>query len=164
MAKSKPQKRRAPPDRTAALRLLRHMSGLQSREPLDTDQVASLLAGTQEALGAMMTGHATQAHALTLVNTLNISLILCEQGLGSECVPQIHAAQDAMLWMRERHRATGRYGFDGQGLRAMQAAVDIYDQQLSSGACTEGLLLGAVDEVKRRINAGNVTRIERVAA
>ncbi|MNY35119.1 hypothetical protein D3C86_1695040 [compost metagenome] len=64
-----------------------------------------------------------------LAACINVGLVRAEQ-IDPVCVAPMVAARDALIrcdGIRGRH---GRYGFDGPGLQAVAAALDVYEEIL----------------------------------
>ena len=64
-----------------------------------------------------------------LASCINVGLIRAEQ-IDAVCVTPMVAARDALIrcdGIRGRH---GRYGFDGPGLHAMTAGLEVYEEML----------------------------------
>ena len=127
-------------------------------QPVTADQARDLAIAYHGALNAIAQGKGTAEDANTLALAANIALMLVEVGLGIDQLPTVHAAQDAIVNMMSRERRTGRFGFAGQELRAVQDLLDLHDAQLSDPDCTEAVMCAALDECKRRREAGQVLR------
>lgn len=66
----------------------------------------------------------------------------------------IKLAQEALLRVRERATRTGKWAFDGDGIRVILAAVNIHDEQISR--VTRKQITNALNEVRRRIDLDEV--------
>lgn len=125
-------------------------------QPVTADQARDLAIAYHGALNAIAHGKGTDEDANTLALAANIALMLVEVGLGIDQLPTVHAAQDAIVNMMRREQRTGRFGFAGEELRAVQDLLDLHDAQLSDPDCTEAVMVAALDECKRRREAGQV--------
>lgn len=151
-------------DPTLAMRLIGKARARQSKAPLARQQLLDLAIGYHGALESLRTG-GREADAHTLAMASNVALMLCELGIGGEYIDGVKRAQDAIVAMLARAAKGGRYGFDGPGLAAVQAMLELHDAQLESPDCTEGLLLAALAEIRKRMAAGQVLEGgERAAA
>jgi hypothetical protein len=146
-------------DPFAAFRALRSTAAAQSTADLDPDQLRDLRIGYHGALAALTSGTAndSDAHALALAS--NVSLLLCEHGIGREYLDDVIAAQQAVVSIKARRERVGRYGATGPELALLQTLLDLHDAQLDSEDCKEYVLIGALVECKRRAAAGHVLEV-----
>lgn len=128
------------------------MSCIVRRLPLVDDQIRDLGIAYRISLQAMLNGRGTEQTWSTLACSLNIALLLCEYGIEAAALPTIKLAQDALLRVRERGQRTGKWAFDGEGIRIILAAVNIHDEQISRA--TRGQIIAALAEVRRRVEIG----------
>jgi hypothetical protein len=141
-------------DPLTSLRILQRARAKQSKTPLAVDQQRDLAIGYHGALEALRTGNATEADAHTLAMASNVCLMLCELGLGSDQTDAVKEAQGYIVAMMDRADLFGSYAFTGPGLKACQVMLELHDAQLESPDCTEGLMLAALAEIRRRIAIG----------
>lgn len=125
-------------------------------QPVSADQARDLAIAYHGALNAIASGNGNGEDANTLALAANIALMLVELGLGIDQLQTVHAGQDAIVSMMARERRTGRLGFTGPELKAVQDLLDLHDAQLSDEDCTEAVMIAALDECKRRRDAGQV--------
>lgn len=135
------------------------MHAQRAIQPVTADQARDLAIAYHGALAAISSGSGTADDANTLAIAANIALMLVEVGLGIDQLPTVHAGQDAIVNMMARERRTGRLGFSGPELRAVQDLLDLHDAQLADPDCTEAVMVAALDECKRRREAGQVLRL-----
>lgn len=95
-------------------------------------------AGNEEALGYLVTG-------------VNMTLGLCEQGLGEEHLQLVIQALEAIHRSMQRVRG-GIYLLDGDGVRAIQETLAVHDAQME--IATERQILAAQRIIDERIAAG----------
>jgi chitinase len=81
-----------------------------------------------------------------------------EQGFCAGAIETIKQAQDAMLTVRARAARINKWGFDGDSLRVVMAALNIHDEQISRA--TKGQITDALREIHRRIERGDVFTLE----
>lgn len=104
---------------------------LARKKRLDDDQTRALGIAYRLALQTLLTGKGNEQAWSTLTCALNVSLVLAENGCGADCVPTIELALNAMRSCKHRAARTKRYGFTGDELRVVMAAVNIHDEQNS---------------------------------
>ena len=104
----------------------------------------------------MMGNHASESAWSVLACSLNIALLLAEQGINADAEPIIKLAQEALMQVR-RHALAGngwRINLSHHLKQAIMAAVCAHDEQCSQ--CTKGQISEALHEVHRRIEIGEV--------
>jgi hypothetical protein len=87
-----------------------------------------------------------------LASTMNVALVLAEQGYGEEFIPEIKAAMESVMDCKYRADRTGRWAFDGAGIQAMRVAIGIHDQQCA--LATRAEIKKALQMIVERANAG----------
>ncbi|MGH7463408.1 MAG: hypothetical protein ACREMA_20560 [Longimicrobiales bacterium] len=83
----------------------------------------------------------------TIVSALRHAHTLAHDGTGEEIMPALIAANDGMIRARERFERTGRMGFDGDALRDIRLALDLWFEQIQ--LCN----IGEVDQATRAVVA-----------
>lgn len=136
------------------------LQAIGMQQPLTQDQRDDLGLAVHLSLERVRTGNGAELDFHTLAAAVNVSLVLCERGIGPEYLPDVTAAQDALVRMLERQRKTGRWGFDGQGYTTLARAVELHEAQV--GGITRDGARAAMLEVRRRVDRGEV--LNRVAA
>jgi hypothetical protein len=144
------------PNFSAPFELLRHTAAAQSAVPMSPEQIANLGVAYHGAVFEIAEGRGTAMHYDTLGAANNIARLLALDGIGAEYLPQIGAASDALVAMRERHARTGRIAFSAADLAAIKEMLLIHDAQLECKDCTEGLITAAIGAAKKLILAGRV--------
>lgn len=130
------------------------MACITRRMPLADDQQRDLGIAYHASLDALMRGHGTEQAWATLACAYNIALLLAEQGIMPFTLPVIKLAQQALLRTRERGQRTGKWGFDGDGLRLVMAVSVIHDEQIS--LATRSQIVAAIKAVRQRVEEGEV--------
>ena len=130
------------------------MACMTRRMPLADDQTRDLGLAYHLALQALLNGNGTEQTWSTLACSINIALLLSECGIEAAAIPTIKIAQEALLRVRDRAQRTGKWAFDGEGIRVILAAVNIHDEQV--GIATRKQITDALHEVHRRIDIGEV--------
>lgn len=87
-----------------------------------------------------------------LASSMNVALVLAEQGYGEECIPDIKRAMESLMDCKYRADRTKRWAFDGDGVKHLRTALDIHDQQCA--AATRAEIKQALLTITRRANAG----------
>lgn len=150
----------------------KHFAGKHRRDPgawaqvigmqqqLTDDQLTDLGMAVHTCIERLRTGHGVELDWHTLAAAVNVSLVLCERGIGPEYLDDIKTAMDALIEILERHRRTGRWAFHGAGYTALSRAVQIHEAQLAN--ITRDSARAAMLEVRRRVDRGEV--LNQVAA
>lgn len=99
-------------------------------------------------------GVATEENWSNLAQAVNMSLLLAEKGIGAEHMCLTFDAQEALMRAAKRGKATGRWGFDGDGIRAVQQALELHDEQIKVASKAE--LLEALHTLRKRVDSGVV--------
>lgn len=129
-----------------------HCVGMQQQ--LTDEQRTDLGMAVHISIERLRTGHGIELDWHTLAAAVNVSLVLCERGVGAEYLDDVKTAQDALIEILERQRRTGRWVFHGSGYVALTHAVAIHEAQLAS--ITRDSARAAMLEVRRRVDRGEV--------
>ena len=129
-----------------------HAVGMQQQ--LTDDQRTDLGIAIHASIERIRIGAPLEQDWHTLAAACNVSLVLCERGVGAEYLDDIKAAQDALVEILHRQRRTGRWAFHGAGYVAIARAVEIHEAQL--GAITRDSARAAMLEVRNRVDRGQV--------
>lgn len=130
------------------------MACITKRMPLADDQTRDLGIAYHVSLQAMLSGRGSEQAWSTVACTLNIAMLLAEDGVEAAALPTILIAQEALLRVRERAQRTSKWAFDGDGIRVILAAINIHDEQISRA--TRGQITAALEELHRRVMIGEV--------
>lgn len=147
------QKRAARSRRNKPHRRIDPMFYITRHIPLRSDQQIDIGIAYHASLQALLTGHGTEQTWSTLACALNTALLLSEYGICAPAIQTIKLAQEAMLRARERAVRTGKWALDGDGIRVLQAALNIHDEQISR--TTRDKITAALNEVHRRASMGD---------
>jgi len=129
-----------------------HAIGMQQQ--LTDDQLTDLGMAVHVCIERLRTGLGIELDWHTLAAAVNVSLVLCERGIGAEYLDDIKTAQDALINILDRHLRTGRWAFDGSAYVALVRAVELHEAQLAS--ITRDGARAAMLEVRRRVDRGEV--------
>ncbi|MDP3425524.1 MAG: hypothetical protein Q8S32_17420 [Burkholderiaceae bacterium] len=136
------------------------LQAIGMQQPLTQEQIDDLGLAVHLAIERLRTGNPIEGDWHTLAAAVNVSMVLCEKGVGAELMPDILTAQDALLRIFDRHTATGRWAFDGPAYKALTRAVEIHEAH--AAAITRDGARAAMLEVRRRAARGEV--LNRVPA
>lgn len=87
-----------------------------------------------------------------LAGSLNVALVLAEQGYGEEFISDIKRAMEGLMSTKYRADRTGRWAFNGDGINHMRIALGIHDQQCALAKRAE--IKKALQMITERANAG----------
>ena len=92
---------------------------------------ATIKIRNHDAMNTLRLGSATRAEIDIIINALNIAEALAQRGVGSDWMPELRAAQDA-LYTLSRRGLTSRFIVRGDELTALNLAMEIHDAQLET--------------------------------
>ena len=136
------------------------LQAIGMQQPLTQEQQDDLGRAVHLSIERLRIGLPIEGDWHTLAAAVNVSMVLCEKGVGADYMPDILAAQDALLRIFDRHASTGRWAFDGPAYTALTRAVAIHEAQ--AAAITRDGARAAMLEVRKRAARGEV--LNRVAA
>jgi hypothetical protein len=122
--------------------------------PLASDQVTDLGLAYRLAFDAMCTGRASEENWSTVVCSLNVGQILCENGIGNEYDAWLVKALDGAFRSKLRAALGNGWGYDDRAMSHIKAALEVHDEQIQ--CATKEEMRDALMEVRRRIDDGNV--------
>lgn len=130
------------------------MDILDRRTPMDASQTTNLGIAYYVAFDEMLRGRGTEEHWSTVVCALNLALLIAETGPGLSRIGIIKSALDGAVRARDRAKATGKWGFDGDAVVDTRISLDTHHSQMA--IVTKTVVLSAIKEMHRRIDAGIV--------
>ncbi|MDN7700043.1 hypothetical protein QZM15_16355 [Burkholderia sp. AU44665] len=89
-----------------------------------------------------------------LAATMNVALVLAEQGYGAEYIPEIKSAMESLMDLKYRADRTGQWAFDGAGIQHMRIALELHDQQCA--LANRGEIKKALKAIVKRANEGHM--------
>jgi hypothetical protein len=104
-------------------------SGLKRVE--DVSASATIKIRNHDAMNTLRLGTATRAEIDVLINALNVTEALAKQGVGSDWLPELRRAQDALLTLARRGLKS-RFIVRADELTALNLAMEIHDAQLET--------------------------------
>ena len=135
----------------------RNADAVAVKHPLNDEQIRDLSLAFRLAFSAMIGGSADELQWSTCVCSLDIALILAENGIGKGHIPAINEALEGAFRAKIRHSKIGVWGFDGAAIQAIKDAYIIHEAQIEMATKEE--MRDAIHEVRRRIDAGNVFKV-----
>ncbi len=137
--------------RSAQADILRNYSVPMSRdEQLSTGALFGL------SLAALREGRGSETEWANVVSMTNTSLVLAEYGFGPEHEPALVSALDGLFRAKERAQRTGKWGLDGDAMRAVALAFDVHQAQVE--VVGQGHYTAAMNVVKQRVERGDIYR------
>jgi hypothetical protein len=91
-----------------------------------------------------------------LASSMNVALVLAEQGYGTEYIPDVKAAMESIMDCKYRADRTKRWAFDGDGIQSMRRALDLHDQQCAMATRAE--IKAALQAIVKRANEGFIVK------
>ena len=128
------------------------MAYIHTHITLAQDQRRDIGIAYRASLQAMLRGHGTEQTWSTLACTINLALMLAEQGIYPHTISTIKRAQEALIRSKSRAEKCGTWAFDGDGLRDILAVANSHDEQLELAKRSQ--VVQAIKEVHRRIEIG----------
>lgn len=112
---------------------LDNMAWVQSglRRVDEVSESATIKIRNHDAMNTLRLGTATKVGIDVLINALNISEALAHNGVGSDWMPELRTAQDALYTLAKRG-LTSRFIVRGEELKALNLAMEIHDAQLEA--------------------------------
>jgi hypothetical protein len=103
----------------------------------ERDKLDKLRLMEYSALDAMVKGSGTISDWRTLVDVLNLSEMMGNNGVGPEVLPICQIAQDSLHKAALRYQETKQMGLDGVGIQAIRELIEYADLQQGSIARSE---------------------------
>jgi hypothetical protein len=104
-------------------------SGLRRVE--DVSASATIKIRNHDAMNTLRLGTATRVEIDVLINALNVTEALARHGVGSDWMPELRRAQDALLTLARRGLKS-RFIVRADELTALNLAMEIHDAQLET--------------------------------
>jgi hypothetical protein len=103
----------------------------------ERDKLDKLRLIEYSALDSMVKGSGTISDWRTLVDVLNLSEMMGNNGVGPEVLPICQIAQDSLYKAALRYQETKQMGLDGIGIKAIRELIEYADLQQGSIARSE---------------------------
>ena len=124
------------------------------QKPMTEEDIGDLAIAFRLAFAAMLNGGADEQQWSTCVVSLNIAMVLAEQGIGEEYIRQFNDALEGAFRARIRANHGSGWGFDGPAQQAIKLAFEAHEAQLQCSTKRE--IRDALLEVYRRVDSGDV--------
>jgi hypothetical protein len=128
----------------------------ENASTLQPDQVTDLGVAYWLSFENLRTGDANEEAWSCVACALNVGLVLCEKGIGAEYEQTLVTALDATFRAKIRSTKVGNFRLDGEGLRDIETALLVHDQQMSIAKRWE--VTAAMQVIYKRLAEGNVYR------
>lgn len=102
---------------------------IAARQPMARAVADDVMAKLYSAFGDLKGGSTDDDLFDRLAAAINVGIVRAEQ-ISSACVAPMLAARDALIRCDDIRGRHGRYGFDGPGLAAMAAGLDLYEEMV----------------------------------
>lgn len=129
------------------------------QRPVDEKTKRKLLLQARLAFDNIMAGRTQPSDPDDLAAAMNVSLMLCEMGIGREYESAALAAQDALIAAQHREDAGHAYAFTEPELQAVVTLLELHEAHLEAASQIE--LIEAIARVDARGAAGHTVRLER---
>jgi hypothetical protein len=126
----------------------------ENASTLKPDQVTDLGVAYWLSFENLRTGDANEESWSCVACALNVALVLCEKGIGSEYEQALVKALDGAFRAKIRSTKTGNFRLDGEALRDIEIALVIHDSQLEIAKRYE--VQEAMKTIYQRLANGNV--------
>jgi hypothetical protein len=129
-------------------------NAINMQHGLTHDQRGDLGLAIHTGIVRMRNGIGLEEDFWTFAAMANVSLILCERGVGGDLIGDVFALQDALMEIKARHERTGKWGFSGAEMQAINLGARIHEKQIAvvpRVECREALF-----EARRRAARGDV--------
>lgn len=123
-----------------------------NKKPIEEGKKTDISLANLIAISAIKSGKGVEEHLHTLAYSVNMCLILSEMGYGDEFVEDIKNAQYSVVRTIKRLKATGKIGFSGSDMIAIQDIISLVDEQIA--LATKAEIEKASMEIRRRLKLG----------
>jgi hypothetical protein len=104
-------------------------AGLKRVDEISAGATLKIL--NHDAMNTLRLGNATKVEIDAIISALNIAEALARRGVGSDWLPELRTAQDALLTLARRGLKS-RFIVRGDELTALNLAMEIHDAQLEA--------------------------------
>ena len=104
-------------------------AAIVARQPMAPAVADDIMAQLYSAFGDLKAGSTDDDLFDRLAAAINVGIVRAEQ-IAPACVTPMLAARDALIRCDDIRGRHGRYGFDGPGLLAMAAGLDVYEEMV----------------------------------
>lgn len=130
------------------------VQAISMQHVMSEEQLVDLGTAIHVTIERMRIGAGIEMDFHTLASMVNVSMVLCERGAGAEWSHHVADGQHALMRVLDRADRTGKWSFDGEGLRDVSKVAELYEAQIAY--VTRDEARSAMREVYRRMNRGQV--------
>ena len=102
---------------------------IAARQPMASTVATDIMAKLYNAFADLKAGSTDDDLFDRLAASINVGIVRAEQ-IDPACVAPMLAARDALIRCDDIRGRHGRYGFDGPGLAAMAAGLEVYEEMV----------------------------------
>lgn len=153
MSKRAKQKRQSP-YRQRSLNPMGGLGILADRQPMSDGQLTDLALGYWIAFDNMTMNASTEYDWNIVTGSLNIGIVMCEEGINEEAMDLFKRALDASFKTKQRGERTGVWRYDGGDIETIRNALAAHDQQC--GKVNQGTMVNVIRDVQKRVDSGLV--------
>lgn len=125
-------------------------------KPATEDAQTKLKVGLHWSMAKITKGEGDTTDWQNVSDALNVSMVLCEMGLGKEYLPELETAMYAMVDLRDRYKKTGRMVLKALEMQAINLGLELHDEQIAVAPVKDMEL--ALAEVQRRLASRNFVK------
>jgi hypothetical protein len=103
-------------------------------------------------------GRGDTGHVDNLISCVNMAEALAKRQLGTDWLPEIGQAQDAIYAMAQRGVSGKPFLFTGEELKAVQTIIELHDEQLRN--CSVRTLELALEDIEKEFKGNKMRKIE----
>jgi hypothetical protein len=130
-------------------------------KPLPSSAKTTIGLHTHTAMRRLMNGQAIPEDLAALALAANVSLLLCEGGLGPEHMADIVEAQQSIALLMRQMTDNGKPRPTGPMLTSLRQVLDISEAQLDSPDCTQAVIEACITEFKPRVSSGDIFEVTK---
>ncbi len=130
------------------------LSILTDRQPMSGGQLTDLALGYWIAFDNMTMRASTERDWNIVTGSLNIGIVMCEEGINEESMDLFKRALDASFKAKLRGERTGIWRYDGGDIETIRNALAAHDQQC--GKVNQGTMVSVIRDVQKRVDNGHV--------
>lgn len=128
-------------------------TAIVARQQMAPAVADDIMAKLYSAFGDLKAGSTDDDLFDRLAATINVGIVRAEQ-IAPACVEPMLAARDALIRCDDIRGRHGRYGFDGPGLLAMAAGLEVYEEMVRN----------STPQQMREAMTASIARMRRQAA
>lgn len=146
--------KRVSPYRQRAIDPMGGLRTLNDLQPMNDNQLTDLAIGYWLAFDNMTRRESTGYDWNIIAGSLNIAIVMCEDGINEEALDIFRRSRDASLRAKKRGEEKGIWRYDGADIDTIRTALSIHDQQITQ--VTQGRMVKVINEVRDRVERGDV--------